>query len=256
MDINAVTHDIIGEAVKIHSTLGPGLLESAYETILAARLRAIGHKVECQKDISFIYEGISFDKAFRLDLLVDDEVIVELKSTEKDNPVYWKQLKTYLVLTGKQLGLLVNFGRNTLLEGVKRVVNNYHDIPSASASLREQTARTGGVEGPHAEPQRPQRRLDDIGKPVSKVSMLLPSLSAASAPLRENSVRTSGVDSPHAEAQSSQSCLDTGKPVTEAAALLPTPSADSAPLRENSVRTGGVEEGHAEPQSRRVRRVV
>lgn len=140
MDINAITHDIIGEAVKIHSTLGPGLLESAYETILAARLRVLGHKVECQKDVSFTFDGILFERAFRLDLLVDDEVIVELKSTEKDNPVYWKQLKTYLVLTGKQLGLLVNFGRNTLLEGVKRVVNNYHDGPSPSAdSARETT---------------------------------------------------------------------------------------------------------------------
>ena len=247
MDLNAITHDIIGEAVKIHSALGPGLLESAYEAILAARLRVMGHKVECQKDITFTYEGVSFDKAFRLDLLVDDEVIVELKSTEKDNPVYWKQLKTYLVLTGKQLGLLVNFGRSTLLEGVKRVVNNYHDIPSpsaASASLREPTTWTCGANRPHAEPNdthaEPQSKQSslDTGKPVSEAPT--PSPSAVSAPLREPTARTNGANRPHAELndahaepQSTQSRLDTGKPVSE----VPTPSASvaSAPLRENIV---------------------
>lgn len=144
MDINTITHDIIGEAIKIHSTLGAGLLESVYETILAARLKAMGYKVECQKDISFTYEGLLFENAFRLDLLVDDSVIVELKSVEKNNPVHWKQLKTYLALTGKQLGLLINFGQETLLKGVKRIANKYQDRPSTSADsapLREAITR-------------------------------------------------------------------------------------------------------------------
>ena len=139
-DLNSITHDIIGAAMSIHSALGPGLLESVYETLLASKLEGMGHHVERQKEISFLFEGIRFENAFRLDLLVDDSVIVELKSTENDNPVYWKQLKTYLVLTGKSLGLLINFGRGTLMEGVKRIANNYQDQcqgSASSAALRE-----------------------------------------------------------------------------------------------------------------------
>lgn len=146
MELKDITGDVIDAAVKLHKKVGPGLLESVYETILAAELRRRGHKVECQKDISFDYEGMHFDKCFRLDMLVDDAVILELKSTEKMSPVYAKQLKTYLVLAGKTIGLVLNFGMATMVEGVVRMVNGYdagnhssltHSLCD-SASLREE----------------------------------------------------------------------------------------------------------------------
>ena len=100
--------------------------------------------MERQKDISFDYQGIHFENAFRLDMLVDDSVILELKSTEKMAPVYAKQLKTYLVLTGKTIGLVLNFGMTTMKEGICRVANGYHEDPQlcASASLREASTPT------------------------------------------------------------------------------------------------------------------
>jgi iron complex transport system substrate-binding protein len=111
-------------SVKIHKLFGPGLLESVYERLLAVELRKRGHRVECQKAISFTYEGEVFDNAFCVDMIVDNEIVVELKSTGAMNPVYPKQLRTYLVLLGKELGVLINFGMATLKEGFKRVVNN------------------------------------------------------------------------------------------------------------------------------------
>ena len=131
-------------AVQVHKTFGPGLLESVYELILEAELKRRGHRVERQKDISFDYQGIHFENAFRLDVLVDDSVILELKSTEKMSTVYAKQLKTYLVLTGKTIGLVLNFGMATMKEGICRVANGYQDDPqlSASAALREASIPT------------------------------------------------------------------------------------------------------------------
>ena len=152
MDLKAITGDVVDAAVQIHKAIGPGLLESVYEQILEAELRRRGHRVERQKDISFDYNGIHFENAFRLDVLVDDSVILELKSTEKMAPVYAKQLKTYLALTGKTIGLVLNFGMATMKEGVCRVANGYRDDPQlcASASLRE----SSGLIGSHAEAQR------------------------------------------------------------------------------------------------------
>ena len=131
-------------AVQVHKAFGPGLLESVYELILEAELKRRGHSVERQKDVSFDYQGMHFNNAFRLDLLVDDSVILELKSTEKMSSVYAKQLKTYLVLTGKTIGLVLNFGMATMKEGVCRVANGYQDDPQlcASAALREASIPT------------------------------------------------------------------------------------------------------------------
>lgn len=131
-------------AVQIHKDFGPGLLESVYELILEAELKRRGHRVERQQDISFDYQGIHFENAFRLDILVDDSVILELKSTEKMAPVYAKQLKTYLVLTGKTVGLVLNFGMMTMKEGVCRVANGYQEdsLLCASAPLREASMPT------------------------------------------------------------------------------------------------------------------
>ncbi len=133
MDENQTTQDILDASMKLHRQFGPGLLESVYEQLLAIELEHRGHTVERQKTISFEYEGVHVDNAFRLDLLVDGKVIVELKSTEQMLPVYAKQVKTYLLLTGLQVGLLVNFGTNYLKDGFLRIVNNYQGpLPSSA----------------------------------------------------------------------------------------------------------------------------
>jgi iron complex transport system substrate-binding protein len=125
MTENGISGDVLDAAYKIHAKFGPGLLESVYEQLLAIELEKRGHKVERQKWISFEYEGVQLENAFRLDLLVDDSVVVELKSTEQMNPVFMKQVKTYLVILGLHLGLVVNFGLATIKEGFVRVVNGY-----------------------------------------------------------------------------------------------------------------------------------
>jgi len=99
------------------------MLESVYECLLEVELRKRGHEVRRQVSVSFVYEGVCFENAFRLDLLVDETVVVELKSTAIMHTVFPKQVRTYLVLTGLQVGLLVNFGMATLKEGFVRVVN-------------------------------------------------------------------------------------------------------------------------------------
>ena len=122
---NEISGDIVDVAIKLHQKLGPGLLESAYEMILAAELARRGHKVERQVPISFAYDGMQFKDAFRVDLIVDGEIVVELKATEQKNPVFPKQLKTYLVLMDKHLGLLLNFGQAKMVDGIERIVNGY-----------------------------------------------------------------------------------------------------------------------------------
>ena len=125
MTENEITQDILDASIKIHKQFGPGMLESVYEQLLAVELTRRGHKVERQKSVSFEYEGVILDTAFRLDMLVDDMVIVELKSTEHMQPVYLKQVKTYLVVMGLQVGVLVNFGMDKLKDGYARIVNGY-----------------------------------------------------------------------------------------------------------------------------------
>ena len=121
-------------AITIHRRLGPGLLESVYEVVLAHALERRGLVVMRQWPIRFEHDGIIFEDGFRVDLLVEDQVIVELKSTEKSAPVHAMQLLTYLRLSGLHVGLLINFGAPTLKEGLKRVVNDL--TPSASPRLR------------------------------------------------------------------------------------------------------------------------
>ena len=136
-DIDAVSGDVLDVALRLHRDLGPGLLESVYEAVLAGRLVAMGYPVARQRPIDIDFEGLRFEAAFRIDLLVDDRLVVEIKSVERLLPVHAKQLLTYLRLTKQPVGLLINFGGDTLKEGVRRLVNNYR--PSASsAPLREQ----------------------------------------------------------------------------------------------------------------------
>ena len=122
MQNDTVTSNIVDAALQIHRDLGPGLLESVYESILAPELAVRGFKVERQRLADFTYKGHLYREGFRVDLIVDDWVVVELKSIEKIAPAHTKQLLTYLKLLGLPVGLLVNFGGATLREGLKRVV--------------------------------------------------------------------------------------------------------------------------------------
>jgi GxxExxY protein len=133
-ELDEITEVIIEEAIRIHRHLGPGLLESVYEALLAHALEKRGLHVQRQVTIRFEYDGLVFEEGFRADLVVEYQVIVELKSVERVAPVHGKKLLTYLRLTNKRVGLLLNFGANTLREGLRRVVN--HLPPSASPRLR------------------------------------------------------------------------------------------------------------------------
>ena len=122
--INDLSAVVIGCSIKIHKELGPGLLESVYETVLAAALEREGLKVERQVPISIDYDGLSFPAAFRLDLLVDGKLIVEVKSVERLSRAHAKQLLTYLRLAKQPLGLLLNFSEATMKDGIRRLVND------------------------------------------------------------------------------------------------------------------------------------
>ena len=134
-DIDLVSGDVLDVALRLHCDLGPGLLESVYESVLAARLSQLGYPVARQQPVDINFEGVRLEGAFRIDLLVDHRLIVEIKSCEKLMPVHAKQLLTYLRLSNRPVGLLINFGGATLKEGVKRLVNN-HRPSASSASLR------------------------------------------------------------------------------------------------------------------------
>jgi GxxExxY protein len=124
---NDVSGAIVDAAVKVHVALGPGLLESAYEVVLAYELQQRGLRVVRQQPIEIVYEGLTVSDAFRADLVVEDLVIVELKSVETVHPVHKKQLLTYLRLSGKPLGLLINFGARLLRGGITRMVNGLEE---------------------------------------------------------------------------------------------------------------------------------
>lgn len=131
-DIDRISGDVIDVAIRLHRELGPGLLESVYEMLLAGRLTKMGYSVARQKAIDIVFDDMTFDAAFRIDLMVDDRLVVEIKSIERLLPVHAKQLLTYLRLTKQPVGLLINFGGDTLKEGIRRLVNNH-----SSAPLRE-----------------------------------------------------------------------------------------------------------------------
>ena len=124
MQENDISGNIVDCCYKIHLELGPGMLESVYEKLLAYELSIRQMKIERQKAIPFKYENIKFDIGFRLDLLVESKVIVELKSVEQVLPVHKKQLLTYLRLTELKLGLLINFNSVLMKDGIFRIVNN------------------------------------------------------------------------------------------------------------------------------------
>ena len=123
MTENEIAKEIVNVAYKIHTTLGPGLLESVYETVMAYELEKRGLRVLRQQPIPLIYENVRMDDGFRADLMVEGKVIVELKSVEIIAPVHKKQLLTYLRVADKRLGLLINFGAALIKDGITRVVN-------------------------------------------------------------------------------------------------------------------------------------
>jgi len=123
MKENEIAEIIVEASFKIHRALGPGLFESVYESLLDYELKKDELKVNRQAIIPIVYNGIRFDEGFRADLIVNDLVIVELKSVEKVMPVHKKQLLTYLKLSGSKLGLLINFGEDLLKHGITRIAN-------------------------------------------------------------------------------------------------------------------------------------
>ena len=125
MDLDLVTGHIVDSAVRLHMRLGPGLLESVYERLLAQDLARRGLEVARQKVLGFEFEGLHFEDGLRVDLLVNSAVVVEVKSVEKLAPIHSKQVLTYLRVLDLRAGLLINFGAMKLKEGLHRIVNNY-----------------------------------------------------------------------------------------------------------------------------------
>jgi len=123
MTENEISKIIVDAAYKIHTTLGPGLLESVYEAVLAFELEKRGCEIVRQQAIPVVYESVQLEVGFRADLIVNNKVIIEVKSIEIVSPVHLKQLRTYLHLTNLHLGLLVNFNVELIKNGIKRVVN-------------------------------------------------------------------------------------------------------------------------------------
>ena len=132
-DIDQISGDVLDAAIKLHKELGPGLLESVYEMVLAAQLAKMGYSVARQVPVDIDFDEMRFEAAFRIDILVDQRLLVEVKSVDQLHAAHAKQLLTYLRLTKQPLGLLINFGGATLKEGFRRLVNDYH--PSASLRL-------------------------------------------------------------------------------------------------------------------------
>ena len=122
-ELNKITEAVIGAAIDVHRTLGPGLLESAYQACLAFELVERGHEIEQQKPLPILYKGNQIDGGYRLDLVVDEKVIVEIKSVDSLASIHEAQLLSYLRLSGCKVGLLINFNVKMLKHGIRRLIN-------------------------------------------------------------------------------------------------------------------------------------
>jgi GxxExxY protein len=146
---NEITEKIIGAAIEVHRHLGPGLLESAYEECLCYELKQIGLSFERQVHVPIAYKGLRLDCFYKMDVVVEDRVVVEIKTVEHVLPIHTAQLLTYLKSSNKQVGLLINFNEVVLKKGLKRLVNGYRGpvpAPRTSApSAAERTPDTNGV---------------------------------------------------------------------------------------------------------------
>ena len=125
MEIDHLTAIVVDECVAIHRQLGPGLFESVYETVLAARLEKRGLQIARQVPVGVEFDGYSFDAAFRIDILVEERLILEIKAVETLSKAHAKQLLTYLRLYKQPVGLLLNFSQATMKDGIRRMVNDY-----------------------------------------------------------------------------------------------------------------------------------
>jgi len=142
MNLNSISAMIISAAISVHRELGPGLLESVYEDCMIEELRNLGARVQGEVPVPVFYKGQKIrDEGFRIDLLVEDLVIVELKSVEGVHPVHKKHLLTYLRLANKELGLLINFGEALLKKGIYRIINSPNNHFVAPASSKERSDR-------------------------------------------------------------------------------------------------------------------
>lgn len=128
MHLSQITSDIIGAGIRIHRRLGPGLLESAYEACLAYELENLGLRAQRQKPVPLVYEGVKLECGFRADLVVEGQVVVEIKCKEAVHPVDYAQLLSHLRLLDLEVGLLINFHVVMLKDGIKRIVNNYQEV--------------------------------------------------------------------------------------------------------------------------------
>ncbi len=129
MDANKLTEQIIGCAIKVHRSLGPGLLESAYQECLFFELKKAGLLVEKEKPLPLVYDDVKLDCGYRIDLLVENQIVIELKSVEILNDVHTAQVLTYLKLSNCKIGLLINFNVIQLTSGLKRLYNKYYKEP-------------------------------------------------------------------------------------------------------------------------------
>ena len=140
MKENDIGTEVLEAAINVHRELGPGLLETVYEVILARELSDLGLKVERQIPVAIIYKGIRFDEGFRADIIIENKVLLELKSVERIVPAHKKQVQTYLRLTGLKLGYLLNFGEAVLKSGITRCVNGLEENESPA-----ETQGRGGI---------------------------------------------------------------------------------------------------------------
>jgi GxxExxY protein len=139
--LDSITRRIIGAAIEVHRRLGPGLLESAYETCLAYELREIGFKIEQQRPLPIVYKDVALDCGYRLDLVVENSVIVEIKAIDQLAPIHDAQLLSDLRLSNKRVGLLINFHVRVLKNGLKRIVNDFPDSAISAVSAVNRIAK-------------------------------------------------------------------------------------------------------------------
>jgi iron complex transport system substrate-binding protein len=132
-DIDRITGDVLDAAIRLHRELGPGLLESVYEMVLAGQLARMGYGIARQHPVDIEFDGLRFEAAFRIDILVDERLLIEVKSVDQLHASHAKQLLTYLRLTKQPVGLLINFGGATLKEGFRRLVNDY--VPALTSPV-------------------------------------------------------------------------------------------------------------------------
>jgi len=137
LQINEITGAIVDAALKVHTTLGPGLFESVYEACLIHELKSRGLEVASQVALPVIYGKVRVEAGFRIDLLVEDAVVVEIKSVEELAPIHSTQVLTYLRLSGKPVGLLINFNVTWLKNGIKRFVSDEHSVSEGEATTRD-----------------------------------------------------------------------------------------------------------------------